>query len=64
MTMNSGFLKTGFCLSNAPCDWPERVTEVHSNIINLHNCTGENDFNHSSLGEMLISRYQQLMVTV
>ena len=56
MTMNSGFSRRGFCLSNVRCDWPERVTEVHSNIINLHNRTGENDFNHSSLGEMLISR--------
>ena len=24
VTMNSGFSRTGCCLSNAPCDWPEK----------------------------------------
>ena len=56
VTMNSGFSRTGCCLSNAPCDCPERVIEVHCNITNLHNCSGENDFYHKSLEEVLISR--------
>ena len=39
-TINSEFSRTGCCLSNAPCDWPERVTEDHDSITNLHNCPG------------------------
>ena len=38
------------------CDWPERVTEIHGNITNLHNYPGENDFNYRSLGEVLLSK--------
>ena len=49
VSMNSGFSKTGCCLSNAPCDWPQRVTEVQDSITYLHNCPGENDSNHRSL---------------
>ena len=41
--------------SNAPCEEPEGVTIVQDNIANLHNSFGENDFNHKSLGEMLIA---------
>lgn len=54
--MNLGFSRTGCCPCNAPCDWSERVSEVHENITYLHNCPKGNDFNHKSQGEMLISR--------
>lgn len=56
VTMNSGFSRRGCCLSNAPCDWLERVTEVHDYITNLHNCPKENDSNHKSLKVMQMNR--------
>lgn len=54
--MNLGFSRTRCCLSRSPRDWPERVTDVHDKITDLHNCPGQIDFNHKGLGEMLISR--------
>lgn len=48
ITLNSGFSRTGCCLSRAPCEESERVTVVQD-ITYLLDCPGENDSNHRSL---------------